>query len=192
MGDPTLELIVVIGVLSANLITLAIAWLKFKTTLATIKDEIKNHADFSMQKLNGTLTYFMHSIDRPMWIKTAVNENGKINFRMLELNAQYARAFNIPRQDYIGKTDLEAGWPKEVSDKFYEHDLRVWATGKPETFIEDINGVPMRFRKLLLQTPDGKKKGVCGFAVDASDTLLDTQNVENDIFDIANDEDDKY
>jgi hypothetical protein len=77
--------------------------------------------------------------------------------------------FGISRKDYIGKTDLEAGWHKDKADMFYEHDLLVWASGEPQTFIEEISGKKMRFRKVCVTSEDGKAKGIMGYAVDCCD-----------------------
>lgn len=163
------EIILVVGTIVTNFIALGIAWFKLKTAVHTMSQEVKEHTDVAVQKLNGMLTYFIHSADRPMWIKAVKLENGKPVFRMLEVNNEYAQLFGIKRSDYIGKTDLEAGWDRETSDMFYQNDLAVWASGNPHTFTEVIEGKTMRFRKLLLQTPDGNKKGVMGYAVDYND-----------------------
>jgi hypothetical protein len=168
-GTIPLDLIFIICAVTVNLLILAAAWVKFRTVMLVVSKDIKNHTDISVQKLNGMLSYFMHSAERPMWIKRAVIEEGKITFRMLEMNRQYSNLFGIQRIDYIGKTDLEAGWPKEAADAFYAHDLKVWATGHAETYSELVHGEPTRFRKMLLETPDGTKKGVMGYAIDAGD-----------------------
>ena len=168
-GTLHLDLIFITCAVTVNLLILAAAWVKFRTVMLVVSKDIRNHTDVSVQKLNGILSYFMHSAERPMWIKRAVVEDGKIAFRMLEINRHYSKLFNIQRIDYIGKTDLEAGWPKEIADVFYAHDLKVWATGHAETYSELIDGKPTRFRKMLLETPDGTKKGVMGYAVDIGD-----------------------
>lgn len=169
-----IEILAVFTAASINVLMLMIAWLKFKTTLLRVSTEIKHHSDVSIQKLNGMLTYFIHSADRPMWLKAAYVENGKPIFRMIEMNHLYAEAYKVPRNSYIGKTDIEAGWDKVTADRFYENDLKVWATGEPETFTEIVDGKTYRFRKLLLKTPDGKKKGVMGYAVDIHEPGVDT------------------
>lgn len=177
------ELIALISAVAINIFALLVAWLKFKTTVTDVSNEIKNHSDVSIQKLNGMLTYFIHSADRPMWIKAAYEENGKPVFRMLEVNHKYTDMFGLDRQMYIGKTDLEAGWDKVTADEFYHNDLTVWATGEPQNVTETINGKSVRFRKMLLQTPDGNKKGIMGYSVDCADAsecpMLDRNNVFN-------------
>jgi hypothetical protein len=85
---------------------------------------------------------------------------------MLEVNDAYVSAFRIERKYYLGKTDLEAGWSREVSENFRKHDLTVWASGEPETFTEKIDGKDMRFRKIRIQSNDGTLKGIMGYAVE--------------------------
>jgi hypothetical protein len=135
-------------------------------------DEVKKHNDMSMQKLNGMLTYLIHSFGRPAWLKVArVGPNGDVEFRMLEVNSDYASTYGIERQDYIGKTDLEAGWPFHVAQQFRQHDLAVWASGEPMTIEEDVGGVKVRYRKLRVQSPDGQMKGIFGYCVDCEPDL---------------------
>ena len=127
--------------------------------------ELKHHVDSQLTKLNGTASYMIHSWPGPAWIKRAVEENGQTVFRMQELNEVYAAQFGITRLSYIGKTDLEAGWDKETADRFREHDLKVWAKGGCETFVETIGGVDLKFMKLKLTSPDGSEKGVLGYGL---------------------------
>jgi PAS domain-containing protein len=165
----TSDLIAITGAVAVNVLILFAAWIKFKTTLAENTRDLKCHTDVSVQKLNGMLTYVIHSFDRPAWIKVAREENGKVQFRMLELNELYAEKFGISRNDYIGKTDLEAGWDLATAKKFEDHDLLTWASGEPQTFVEKVDGQPMRFRKIRITTKDGKSKGVMGYAIDCAD-----------------------
>lgn len=162
--------ITITGSLILNLVILATAWIKFKGELKNKTDEIKNHTDLSVQKLNGMLTYVIHSFDRPAWVKVArLRADGEIEFRMLEVNEHFASTFGIPRLEYIGRTDLEAGWDRATADLFRAHDLSVWASGEPATMEESIGGNPMRFRKVRVQSPDGQLKGIFGYAVDCQD-----------------------
>ena len=48
----------------------------------------------------------------------------------------------------------------------FEHDLAVWASGEPTTFIERIEGVERHFRKIRITTPDGKLKGIMSYEID--------------------------
>lgn len=152
-----------------NLGVLYTAWRKFKAELHQKTEEIKTHTDITVQKLNGMLSYVIHSFDRPCWIKVASEERGETVFRMLEVNQAYHDAFGIPRANYIGRTDLEAGWTHETAEAFHRNDLVVWATGEPTTFLENVNGQTLRIRKLRLQTMDGKLKGILGYTVDCAD-----------------------
>lgn len=165
------ELIIICGAIFVQFLSLAAVWWKFRTEIANNTKDIRHHTDISVQKLNGMLTYVVHSFDRPAWIKLARETDQGIEFRMLEVNQEYTDIFGIARTDYIGRTDLEAGWHKEEADRFYEHDLMVWASGESQTFVELVNGKPMRFRKIRVQTADGKKKGIMSYAVGCDDFL---------------------
>lgn len=163
--DTVHAIITVAGSVLVNLMVLMGAWLKFRTELRSNTREIKAHTDVTVQKLNGMLSYVIHSADRPWWIKVAAEEHGETVFRMLEVNQAYTDLFGISRDDYIGKTDLEAGWSHTESEEFRRNDLLVWATGEPTTFTETVGDAgPMSFRKLRIQTPDGRLKGVMGYA----------------------------
>ena len=153
-------------------ITAAVAagFINIRREVRSTTSEIKVHQDVSVQKLNGMLTAVIHSFDRPAWIKVARHEpDGSVRFIMLEVNERYSEMFGIDRHDYIGKTDLEAGWDHETAKAFYDHDLMVWASGEPTSFVEYVRGVKMRFRKLRLRTLDGKTKGIMGYQVDCGD-----------------------
>lgn len=165
-------LLIVGGSITAQLMIVVTAWFKFKTELQARTNEIKYHSDVSVQKLNGMLTSVIMSFDRPAWVKVAHMERDKVVFRMLEINNLYGELYGVERQDYIGKTDLEAGWPKESADSFYNHDVQVWSTGESSTFNEVINGKSYRFRKIRVTSSTGKIKGVMGYAVDCGEPDL--------------------
>lgn len=142
------------------------AYYKLRSQVQNKIKEVKNHTDVTLQKLNGMLTYVIHSFDRPAWIKIATHRSdGEIEFRMLELNNLYTDNFGISRHEYIGKTDLEAGWDKQTSDKMLANDLLVWGSGDPITFTEIIGGKEVKFRKIRVQSPNGVLKGVMGYCV---------------------------
>lgn len=130
--------------------------------------EVKKHTDVSVRKLNGlNVESLIHSMDRPAWVKVAVSEGGgPVEFRMLTMNRQYERAFGKTSEQYIGRTDAQAGWDPQTVAKFYDHDLYIWQTGQPATVVEVCDGVPYRFRKIRVCTPDGIPKGIMGFTVE--------------------------
>lgn len=131
-------------------------------------EDLKNHNDMSVQKLNGMLTYLIHSFGVPAWLKVArVNPHtGDVEFRMLEVNEDYASTFGIPRTHYIGKTDLEAGWGFHEAQVFRQHDLAVWGSGESMDVVENLGGVESKYRKIRVQSPDGTLKGIFGFCID--------------------------
>ena len=141
-----------------------------KESIASKVEEMKLHQDMSMQKLNGMLTYLIHSFGRPAWLKVArMSPCGEIEFRMLEVNDDYAATFGISRLAYIGKTDLEAGWPWEAAQEFRKHDLSVWASGEPVTVTEHHGTTTSRFRKVRVQSANGELKGIFGYCIDCGD-----------------------
>lgn len=169
MTTPEIEKLIIL--VSSQLIVvgtgLLAAYYKLRNNFSNQIGDMKNHTDVTLQRLNGMLTYVIHSFDRPAWVKVArTRTDGETEFRMLEVNELYASKFGIPRQDHLGKTDLEAGWDKHTADGFRAQDLAVWASGEPMTFTEDIAGTKTRFRKIRVQSPNGELKGVMGYAVD--------------------------
>lgn len=131
--------------------------------------QLRHHVDSTVQKLNGTATYMIHSWPGPAWMKRAVTEHGQVVFRMQEVNENYCNTYGFSRMDYIGKTDLEAGWEKVEADRFLDHDLKVWASGKPEVFLENTKNGPQKFLKLRLVSPNGEMKGVMGYGLPLAD-----------------------
>ena len=146
---------------------LMVAYFKLKNQLNDKIKEVKTHTTVSVQKLNGGLSHVINSFDRPAWIKVAyARSDGEVEFRMLDLNLAYCKEFGFNKVDYVGKTDLEAGWEKEMADQCRRHDLTVWASGETETFVEAVRGKPRAFRKLRVQSADGVLKGVMGYEVE--------------------------
>jgi len=144
------------------------AYFKLRSEVQAKISEVKTHTDVTLQKLNGMLTYVIHSFDRPAWIKIATQrQDGEVEFRMLELNDLYTETFGISRHDYLGKTDLEVGWDKATSERMRNHDLQVWASGEPATFEEQVSGNNLKFRKIRVQSPNGTLKGVMGYCVNS-------------------------
>jgi hypothetical protein len=163
------DLIITIGsqllIVGSGLIA---AYFKLRSEVQSKIAEVKNHTDVTLQKLNGMLSYVIHSFDRPAWIKIATQrQDGQIEFRMLELNELYSETFGISRNDYIGKTDLEAGWDKRTADQMRSHDLSVWASGESATITEVINGKRLRFRKIRVQSANSALKGIMCYSVDS-------------------------
>lgn len=153
------------GSVLANFLLLLVGWLRFKSELSRKTAEIKTHTDVTVTKLNGVLRYLIHSMDRPCWLKMAYMENGKLVFRMLEVNHHYEAKYGISRQNYIGKTDLEAGWNRDIARRIYKNDLLVWSSGEPQTVIEKTNQGEAAFYKIRVQSDTGELKGIFGFEV---------------------------
>jgi len=175
LSVPSLTAIsVAIGSMLTQLFIMGAAWFKFKSEIRNRTNEIKYHADISVQKLNGMLTSVIMSFDRPAWIKIAeIEKDGSVKFRMLEMNDFFGEMHGIKRGDYIGKTDLEAGITKELADVFYQHDISVYASGETKTVLEKINGKNLRFRKIRIVSPSNNKiKGVMGYAIDCEDPKM--------------------
>lgn len=150
------------------LVTTAIlaAYFKLKGQMVEEIKMVKHHTDVALTKLNGMLSYVIHSFDRPAWLKVAViRGDGEIEFRMMEISENYCKNFGFKRQDYIGKTDIEAGWDFKTAKEFRKNDLAVWASGEPTTFSEKINGKIVEVRKIRVQSADGVSKGIFGYTV---------------------------
>ena len=159
------DLVPIIVALITQVGMLSVTYLKLSKHIDKRTDEQKNFTDASVQKLNGMLTSVIHSFATPAWIKVAEERNGEVVFRMLELNDAYTEAYGIKRSEYIGKTDIEVGWSKDIAEKFRQHDLLVWASNEPKDVVEIVEGKKVMFRKFCVQSPSGKKKGVFGYLV---------------------------
>ncbi len=149
--------------IAAVVTSLASAW----QTRKALREEIAQQnafIDSSIRKLNGIASAIVQSFDGPCWIKLAVpRPDGTVEFRMQEINAAYEQSYGINRLDYIGKTDIEAGWSKEQAEDFRRNDLDVWSTGQAHTYTEMILGKPTLIRKIRVQSAEGALKGVMGY-----------------------------
>lgn len=141
--------------------------IKLARSLKKAEQRTLDYFDARIGALNGRTVSIIQSFPGPAWLKVAVqnDETGDLEFIMHEINEHYESVFGIPRRRYLGNTDREAGWPQEEHDRFYQHDLKVWSTGVPETFMETIDGVELWFNKIRLLGEDGKVKGIMGYQV---------------------------
>lgn len=133
-----------------------------------IKNESKQNrifTDTSLKRLNGTVTAIIHSWPGQAWIKMAYQEHGETVFRMMEMNDATEKVSGISRLDYLGKTDLEAGWRHADSEEIRRNDLLVWASGEADVFDEPAkNGDRQSLIKIRITSPDGLAKGIMGLA----------------------------
>lgn len=104
------------------------------------------------------------SLPVPMWLKT-------MDGTMLALNSAYENVFLKPNGlktiDYVGKKDHDV-WPKEVADKFREHDIEVQTTRQTleTTELVPIDGVMTKWHIIkYLRISDGVPIGIGGMAV---------------------------
>lgn len=142
-------------------------YFKFKGNIKKEIETIKCHTDVALTKLNGMLSYVIHSFDRPAWLKVAVvRGDGEVEFRMLEVSENYCRKFGFTRQNYLGKTDIEAGWDFNTAKEFRKNDLSIWASGEATTFTEKIGNKNIKVRKIRVQSADGISKGIFGYTVE--------------------------
>ena len=174
------DIIVTIGSKIAVVIPLFLAaYFKLRNKISDDIETIKTHTDVALNRLNGMLSYVIHSFGNPAWLKVAVKRgDGEIEFRMLEISENYCKDFGFDRQSYLGKTDFEAGWDFETAKNFRKHDLEVWSSGDPITYIEKVNGKYLKFRKIRVQSADGISKGIFGYLV--SDGEVEPENLQNE------------
>jgi PAS domain S-box-containing protein len=88
------------------------------------------------------------------------------------VNRLYEELFHVREEDVVGRTDF-AIFPREIAERFREHDRQVLAAGKPLSFEEQVphddgnhSYISVKFP---IEGPDGKVTGVCGIATDISD-----------------------
>lgn len=158
-----IPLLVEIAKWASPLCAVLVAYIGLRKDARKIANNQLRYVDASIKTLNGTAEAIIRGDDAPAWLKIAYpKSDGSVEFRMQLVNRAYERAFGILHENYCGKTDLEAGHTKSNADRFLEHDLLVWNSGKSATWVEDVNGEALKFRKTPLISNDGKVKGVYG------------------------------
>lgn len=174
------DIIVTIGSQIAVVTPLVLAaYFKLRNKINGDIETIKTHTDVALTRLNGMLSYVIHSFGSPAWLKVAVKRgDGEIEFRMLEISEDYCKDFGFDRQSYLGKTDFEAGWDFETAKNFRKHDLEVWSSGEALTYTEKVKGKWLKFRKIRVQSADGISKGIFGYLV--SDEDVKPQSSQNE------------
>lgn len=132
------------------------------------EDEVKQSKELLRTVIDST----------PDWIFIKDND-----FKFRLVNQGFANAMNKIPEDFIGKTDIEMGFPEEAvmgnKEKgihgFHEDDAQVLQTGKSKMVIEEsylLNGrrITMSVVKVPVLDADKKKvTGILGYAHDISD-----------------------
>lgn len=146
---------------------MVVGYLALRRAMVKDKQEIKDHNEVSVKQANGSFGYSVQSMRIPMYIKTySQSVEGKPKFLFLQLNQPYADLFGLKRKDMMGKTDIEAGVPKEIADFIYSKDIQVWSNQKKEMFIKTLtNGEQRVFDKIPFVSDEGKVIGVLGYEV---------------------------
>ncbi len=75
-------------------------------------------------------------------IAFAKDEQGRIAY----YNKAYEERFQIQLADWRGKTDFDR-WPRDVAEKFWQNDQKVFATGVPLTSVDQatVDGGPVSY-----------------------------------------------
>ncbi|MGN6421168.1 MAG: response regulator [Pseudobacter sp.] len=139
------------------------------------EDEVKQNKELLRTVIDST----------PDWIFIKDND-----FRFRLVNQGFANAMNRQPEEFIGKTDLEIGFPIEavMGDKekgtpgFHEDDAQVLETGKSKMVIEEsyiLSGRRVTMSVVKVPVLDSDKKrvtGILGYAHDISD-LIEARNI---------------
>lgn len=132
------------------------------------EDEVKQHKELLRTVIDST----------PDWIFIKDTD-----FKFSLVNQGFANTLNKNPEDFIGKTDIEIGFPEEAvmgnKEKgihgFHEDDAQVLQTGKSKMVIEEsymLNGrrITMSVVKVPVLDADKKKvTGILGYAHDISE-----------------------
>jgi len=123
-------------------------------------------------------------------LRTVINSNPDwifikdLNHRYKLVNHSYANSLNIESEDFVGKNDLELGFPEEQvkgsAEKgirgFWADDLEVFTTGATKFIEEPVNieGETRLFNtvKVPLRADNGEVWGVLGVARDVTELKL--------------------
>lgn len=125
----------------------------------------------------------------PDWIFIKDND-----FKFQLVNQGFANAMNKQPEDFIGKTDIEMGFPEEavMGDEtkgihgFHEDDAQVLLTGKSKMVIEEsylLNGRRITMSVVKVPAMDADKKrvtGILGYAHDISDLKAASEKLLQD------------
>lgn len=92
--------------------------------------------------------------------------------RYLLVNRRFEELFRVTQADVLGKTDY-ALFPREVADRFTEHDRKV-IEGRTQSTEEERAPLPDGIHiyisvRFPVEGPDGLPAGVCGIATDITD-----------------------
>ncbi|QEC41308.1 response regulator [Pseudobacter ginsenosidimutans] len=132
------------------------------------EDEVKQNKELLRTVIDST----------PDWIFIKDND-----FKFRLVNQGFANALNKLPEDFIGKTDIEVGFPEEAvmgnKEKgihgFHEDDAQVLQTGKSKMVIEEsyiLNGRRITMSVVKVPVLDADKKrvtGILGYAHDISE-----------------------
>ena len=92
-----------------------------------------------------------------------------IDGKYLLINRMYEKLFHVTKEGIVGKTDYDV-FPKEIADKFREHDNLALAKGEAVEVVEEVpqeDGVHYYISaKFPLIDTNGKAYAVCGIATD--------------------------
>lgn len=139
------------------------------------EDEVKTHKELLRTVIDST----------PDWIFIKDND-----FKFRLVNQGFANAMNRQPEEFIGKTDIEMGFPIEavMGDKekgipgFHDDDAQVLETGKSKMVIEEsyiLSGRRVTMSVVKVPVLDADKKrvtGILGYAHDISD-LIEARNI---------------
>jgi len=96
------------------------------------KQGISNDKLFKLEKniadLKSIDGYFLKSLPLPAWSKG-------VDGKMIWINNEYVKAFDVEKEDYIGHTDYEI-WPSLLADNFRKNDNDIIKNGKAYIFME--------------------------------------------------------
>lgn len=135
-----------------------------RTTKKTNQDQIEALREVvSHREINGFLKRWGHGMVVPWWVKLVHRHpDGRVEFRMYDMNSAYTDRYKKTASEYIGKTDYEV-WSPPIAKAFYENDYQALNSKghirfKEMVTLHDGREVEEEFHKVYVDKvgPDGK------------------------------------
>ncbi|UYV13759.1 MAG: PAS domain-containing protein [Phycisphaera sp.] len=134
----TWESVAIVGALSSFatglIVVLLVQIRKLQAQTAQQFENTRQHMDVQTVKMNGIPNAQLDNLEFPTWAKG-------IGGRMKMLSPAYTAHFGKTPHEYVGKDDHQV-WPKDVADKFVEHDTLVVRSGAALRCLELVPSDP--------------------------------------------------
>lgn len=129
----------------------------------------QKHIEAALATSEGQLRAFIENSPAVVYMKD-------LDGRFIRVNEEFARRFEIPKEDMIGLTDTDL-LPPSTARRLRENDETVKSSGAAHQFEEDVelpDGQPRTYLsvKFPLKDASGRVYGVAGISTDINDRIV--------------------